>query len=155
MLFVLPKKEDGIAKLVTTFDEKKLNEYQTKLHSERVDILLPKFKFSTGIDLSSKLKEMGMGIAFTNSSDFSGMSDTLLKINQAKQKAFIEVNEKGSEATAITLVGMVASGSRRHARPPSPKPFKADHPFLFFIMEKKTHAILFSGCVLDPTKEDN
>jgi serpin B len=62
-------------------------------------------------------------------------------------KAFVEVNEEGTEAAAATAVGMMACGMRVA---PEPKVFKADHPFLFFIRDRDTNAVLFSGRVLDP-----
>ena len=72
-----------------------------------------------------------------------------MKISEVVHKAFVEVNEEGTEAAAATAVGMVLCRRRRYRRP-KPKVFKADHPFLFFIRDRKTNAVLFSGRVLDP-----
>ena len=81
--------------------------------------------------------------------DFSGISEEPLKISEVVHKAFVEVNEEGTEAAAATAVGMVLS-TGLGSKPPEPKVFKADHPFLFFIRDRKTNAVLFSGRVLDP-----
>lgn len=63
---------------------------------------------------------------------------------------FVEVNEEGTEATAATAVGRVLCAGFS-GPPPQPKVFKADHPFLFFIRDRRTNEVLFSGRVLDPT----
>jgi serpin B len=75
--------------------------------------------------------------------------DEPLKISEVVHKAFAEVNEEGTEAAAATGVGMVPTCAGVSPSP-EPKIFKADHPFLFFIRDRKTNAVLFCGRVLDP-----
>ena len=72
-----------------------------------------------------------------------------MKISEVVHKAFVEVNEKGTEAAAATAVGTMLS-TGLGTRPPEPKVFRADHPFLFFIWDRKTGTVFFSGRVVDP-----
>ncbi len=112
-----------------------------------VQLALPKFKFSYENKLNDELSGMGMGIAFTPAADFSGISTAPLTISEVKHKSFIEVNEEGTEAAAVTSVGMVLTSL------PQVYTFNADRPFLFAIREMKTGLILFIGQVNDPSVE--
>ena len=94
------------------------------------------------------LCDLGAELAFSDDADFSGIGEEPLKISEVVHKAFVEVNEEGTEAAAATAVVMVTLRRRHAAR--EPKVFKADHPFLFFIRDRNTNAVLFSGRVLDP-----
>jgi len=87
--------------------------------------------------------------AFTEGADFSGItSDTDLMISVVVHKAFVDVNEQGTEAAAATGVGIVATSAA-----PAPTPvFRADHPFLFLIRDMQSGSILFMGRLADPTK---
>ena len=87
-------------------------------------------------------------LAFSDEADFGGIGEEPLKISEVVHKAFVEVNEEGTKAAAATAVGMVLCAA---AMPPvKPKVFKADHPFLFFIRDRNSNAVLFAGRVLDP-----
>jgi len=90
---------------------------------------------------------MGMKLAFTRDADFTGLADRDdLYISIVQHKAFIEVNERGSEAAAATAVGIEAL-----SMPADPPPVvRADRPFLFVIRHNATGAILFMGRVTDP-----
>ena len=109
-----------------------------------VDLKLPKFTFEYTADMTKLLTEMGMSLAFSDYADFSEMAEKSLKISQVKQKTFIDVNEKGTEAAAVTFIGMMATSVG-----PAPQKrfveFHADRPFVFVIREKSTGAILFIG----------
>lgn len=109
-----------------------------------VDLKLPKFTFEYTADMTKLLSEMGMSLAFSNFADFSEMAEKSLKISQVKQKTFIDVNEKGTEAAAVTFIGFYTT-----AIGPAPQKrfveFHADRPFIFIIREKSTGAILFIG----------
>jgi serpin B len=98
--------------------------------------------------LKPVLFTMHAELAFSDAADFSGISDERLAISEVIHKAFVEVNEEGTEAAAATAVVMSRCAVFRPA--PQPKMFKADHPFLFFIRDRKTNAVLFSGRFLDP-----
>jgi serpin B len=114
-----------------------------------LDVYLPKFKMTCGtLELNKILAAMGMKEAFTDSADFSGMSGRKdLCISNVMHKAFIEVNEEGTEAAAATAVGM-----RLTAMPLAPPVFRADRPFIFIIKENAgAQTILFMGRVCNPT----
>jgi len=105
------------------------------------------------IAMKPTLIEMGMPLPFTPAADFSAMSnpasaDDQLYIDDAYHRAFIDVNESGTEAAAATAVVMRVRGAA--AAPPEPPRFTADHPFLFLIRDTQTGSILFMGRVNDP-----
>jgi serpin B len=112
-----------------------------------VDLYIPKFKieYEPTPNLNETLTRLGMGIAFTDFADFSGISTIPLCISQVRQKAVIEVNEKGTEAAAVTVVGIEATS---YIQPQVT--FRADRPFLFAIQESSTGTILFMGKIGAP-----
>jgi serpin B len=118
------------------------------LTSQQVILSLPRFKIETGADLVDLLKAMGMTSAFISGvADFSGMDGTQnLFIRDVVHKAFIDVAEKGTEAAAATGVLMSGSGA------PTGLLINADRPFLYFLRDQPTGAILFMGRVLDPSQ---
>ena len=139
MVVLLPRKVDGLAALEKNLAAEKLSGWLGKLRRVKVDTLFPKFKMTSRFDLSSKLQNLGMKKAFRDA-DFSGMDGTReLYLSAVFHKAFVEVNEEGTEAAAAT--GAVV-GLRSIRRGPS---FRADHPFLFLIRDKATGSILFLG----------
>ncbi len=113
-----------------------------------VNIYLPKFKLETGVKLGGTLADMGMPTAFSDYADFLGMSDTPLKINEVRHKAFIELDEEGTEAAAATSIEMIVTTSIHS--PPPPILFNADHPFHFLIRDNETGSTLFMGRVARP-----
>ena len=118
-------------------------------HRERVNIWLPRFKLDEGFNVNDALKKMGMKDMFSDKSDLSGMNGGKdLYVSQVIHKAFVEVNEEGSEAAAATVV--VIKGRCTSASAPPEINFRADHPFLFFIREKATGFILFIGRLSSP-----
>ena len=151
MTIVLPKKVDGLADI-----EKGQAFRRTGLAEQtvKVDLTLPKFKFSSEFSLADTLKAMGMTDAFDGSkADFSGITDKeKLFISAVIHKAFVAVDEDGTEATAATAVVMTAADGHGHA-PQEPKVFKADHPFAFMIRHGSTGEILFIGRVANPKNE--
>ena len=94
-----------------------------------------------------------MPTAFTDDADFSGMNGLGgLSISGVLHKAFIEVNEEGTEAAAATAIGGQAGSAYPGQNPPQRIVFDADHPFIFLIQHKTTNAILFMGAVTDTSK---
>ena len=144
MIIILPKENSSINDLVTSIDRKQFSLYRSKLRKQEVVIYLPKFSFESEYHLESILPKMGMPDAFNPSrADFSGMSAGL-SISQVVHKAVIEVNERGSEAAAVTSVVAVVTSKREQ------NVFNANRPFLIFICDKQTNSILFMGSVVDP-----
>jgi serpin B len=120
------------------------------LHVREVNAYLPKFKLETSFGLNSTLQAMGMKRAFTREADISGISSAeALYISAVLHKAYVDVNEEGTEAAAATGVAARAMAARR----PQPIPvFRADHPFLFLIRDTKAGSTLFMGRLTKPTK---
>lgn len=111
-------------------------------------VYFPKFKLETSYGLNKNLQSMGMPLAFSGEADFSGMDGMKdLAISDVVHKAYIDVNEEGTEAAAAT--GAVMTLSMGLDVNPVPV-FRADHPFVFFIVDNDTGNILFMGRVSDP-----
>lgn len=99
-------------------------------------VTLPKFSLTYERRLNDDLVAMGMGIAFSDAADFSALSSSPVSISYVKQKAFVDVNETGTEAAAVTNVALAAS------TPPS---LDVDRPFIFVIRDRLSGTILFMG----------
>ncbi|MFZ0256645.1 MAG: serpin family protein [Gammaproteobacteria bacterium] len=146
MLVLLPKDGDGLPELESNLTSKNLREWTSELREQEVDVWFPKFKLEYAFGLEEALKAMGMIDAFSDDADFSGMEETReLYISAALHKAFIEVNEEGTEAAGIT--GIVMERTSIVINPQ----FRADHPFVFLIQEKQTGSIVFMGRMNDPS----
>ncbi|MBI2389635.1 MAG: serpin family protein [Deltaproteobacteria bacterium] len=145
MVIVLPREADGAAKLPAGRIFELLG---TKTFSSReVDMSIPRFKTTMPLELGPVLKSLGMIDAFGASADFGGISKTPMYISRAIHKAFVDVNEEGTEAAAATAIVM-----REGAAVPPPKvTFRADHPFVWALKDQSTGALLFVGRVDDPT----
>jgi Serine protease inhibitor len=153
MVIILPK----VGKFKTVenmMDEKKLQEWMKSARKKEVVTYIPRFKFTQRFDLSKNLFDMGMEDAFDKyKADFSGINgEKDLYISKVIHKAFVEVNEEGTEAAAATAVGGWVIVSL-HQEQVIPIIFKADHPFIFLIRDKEAGSILFMGRVMDPNKE--
>jgi serpin B len=146
MLILLPKKIDGLTDLEKALTSGK---WAVGLTSRRVNVHLPKFTMTSEFDLTAMLSSMGMSLAFSDDADFSGMStQEPLAISAVIHKAFVDVNEEGTEAAAATAVGMRLGAAM--PRPEEPVEFRADHPFVFLIRDDRTGAVLFLGRVANP-----
>jgi len=151
MIVLLPKKIDGIADLENSLDSKNMAEWLGKLHKREVRVSMPRFKMTSSFQLGKNLSEMGMPLAFGMNADFSGMSGNReLFISAVLHKAFVDVNEEGTEAAAATGVVMTLKAM------PEPVPvFRADHPFIFLIRDNLTESILFIGRVTNPGESED
>ena len=149
MIILLPKEGVNLASIIDTFKEDDYTDWIEVMSRRKVDIYLPKFKFETSYELNDYLIALGMDNAFSGQADFSGIDGRPdLFIDTVVHKAFIEVNEEGTEAAAATAVimnlkaGPDDSDSRIN--------FDCDHPFVFLIQHKDTKTIIFSGVVNNP-----
>jgi len=155
MIVILPRTQDGLAALEKNLSAENVLGLIGVLARRRVEVLLPKFKFSSGFGLIPVLKTMGMADAFAPpasgaGADFSGMDDRRdLWISGVIHKAYIDVNEQGTEAAAATAVTMRATAV---FSPGPPAVFRADHPFIFLIRDDASGAILFLGKIADPSR---
>jgi serpin B len=155
MTFVLPTEREGLGAIEGRLDAAQLAAWVGAMKGERVSVALPKFTVdpSQPLKLSDELTRLGMPLAFdTGRADFTGIAappdpaDRLV-ISEVFHKAFVKVDEKGTEAAAATAVVMMRAGS---AAMQPPKQFVADHPFLFFIRDTRSGLVLFMGRVVDP-----
>ena len=145
MIVLLPLKTHGLADLEDRLTAENLGSWTEHLWHREVRVSLPRFEIIRSIRLSDALMSMGMVDAFGDA-DFSGMDGSkTLYISAVLHKAFLSVNEEGTEAAAATAALMRTIGAIS-----SPSVFRADHPFLFLIRENSTGSILFLGRVMNP-----
>jgi len=152
MVVLLPNDVAGLPALEKSMTAANVNQWLSQLHvGPKVIVTLPKFKMTDQLELSNALGALGMAQAFQpGTADFSGMTGRRdFWISSAIHKAFIDVNEEGTEAAAATAIVM---RSMAMAREQPPVIFRADHPFLFLIRDNRSGSILFMGRVTDPTK---
>jgi serpin B len=148
MYLFLPDTNSSPTKLLAdlnadTWRDKILPKFQDKEGT----LALPRFKLDYDVTLNDPLKALGMRQAFSNGADFSAMADEPLFVSEVKQKSFIEVNEEGTEAAAVTTVAMATNAA---FRPEKPFEMIVDRPFLFVIGDDSTKSILFMGVICDP-----
>lgn len=148
MVILIPEQSDGLAALEQQLTPDHLQqwlvaaqEYPMMMDGGSVSVWLPKFKLTSTFELKDTLSAMGMPQAFTNA-DFSGMNGQRdLVISQVIHKAFVEVNEQGTEAAAATAV-LTTRGGTQNCR--------IDRPFIFLIRDRDSGSILFLGRVVNP-----
>jgi len=147
MVILLPIEYDALDEFEKILTPDNLSSWLAKIHKREVVVFVPKFKITSQFALASVLKSMGMKDAFSSGADFSGINGKRdLFISAVIHKAFVEVNEEGTEAAAATGVVM-----RLTSIGPAPIPvFRADHPFLFLIRDNLSGSILFIGRVANP-----
>ncbi len=152
MVVVLPRQKDGLASLEKQLTAEKLAGWMRGLAERKVNLTLPKFKLTSRFELAAVLGGLGMRDAFSpRSADFSGMTGKRdLFVSAVIHKAYVDVNEEGTEAAAATGVVMKLTA----VRPMEPVTFRADHPFLFLIRHRGTGSILFMGRVAEPEQAD-
>lgn len=151
MLVVLPKKMDGLRSVERDLTAPRFAESAKQLQMHKIELSLPKYKFETSMTLNDTLIAMGMRDAFApDKADFSAMSTAeKFSISIVLHKAYIDVNEEGTEAAAATAVALAGSAM---PKPEDPVVFNANHPFFFAIRHNRTGAILFMGRVMDPSR---
>ena len=148
MTIFLPSPKTDIDSLIGEFNPENLSYWLSCFSSDSGDIFFPKFKLEYDLGLNQVLKMMGMEIAFTDAADFSKMyKDGGVCIDTVIHKTFVQVNEEGTEAAAVTVVGTEISIH------PSDFHMRVDRPFVFMIRENKSQTILFIGKIVEPTLE--
>jgi serpin B len=153
MVVFLSDELDGLEALERRLSEN-YDDWVSALTVKRVDLWLPRFRVTSRVSLGDALKTMGMPSAFDRSADFTGMArrrpnDEPIAIDNVFQQAFVEVDEVGTEAAAVTAV-MIAEPTSARADEPERVVFRADHPFAYVIRDMKTGVVLFAGRVIDP-----
>lgn len=150
MVVALP--DDGVtpSDVAGGLNAKRWTKWMSSLENTvyEVHFSMPRFKYEYKRKLQDDLTALGMGIAFTGSADFSGITDDDISISEVFHQTFIETNEEGTEAAAATVVGFEAV-----SLDPSIITVEVNRPFLYFIREIYTGTIVFMGVVEDPTAE--
>jgi serpin B len=155
MWIALPDRPDGLGAVEQALSSRTLGDWATAMSSQDVDVSLPRFTIdpANAVRLKPHLVALGMVDAFDDSkADFKAIGvppeqGKRIYISEVFHKAFVKVDEKGTEAAAATAVAApTGAGMPRPA-----EPFNADHPFLFFIVDKPSGMILFMGRVADPS----
>jgi serine protease inhibitor len=147
MIVLLPWERDGLADLEAALTGDNLAGWTGHLQEREVLVYFPRLKMSQGFRLENALTSLGMGDAF-GAADFSGMDGSKgLFISAVLHKAYIDLDEEGTEAAAATAVAVARSLG------PRPPTFRADHPFVFLIRENSTGSILFLGRVANPASK--
>ncbi|PBQ30870.1 scca2/scca1 fusion protein isoform 1 [Sphingobacteriaceae bacterium] len=151
MVMVMPQNITDLAALEKVIDASSLDIVFQQAGYLQIKLSIPKFKMTLPLNLVQPLKNMGMKLAFSEQADFTKMCDTTkLHISDVVHKAFIEIDEEGTEAAAATAVVMCLESSSIVEKQKA-KEFIANHPFLFYIVDDETKAIVFMGRVMDPT----
>lgn len=148
MDLILPQTNIPITTFAANLDAATINNALSHLDSAMLDLSLPKWEYSYGIDnMEPELTALGMGIAFGQYADFANMyPGGSTAISRVVHKIYIQVTESGTVAAAATGVGMVTTAA------PDIRLIKFDHPFVYLIRERQTGMILFIGVVNDPSK---
>ncbi|MBP7496080.1 MAG: serpin family protein [Bacteroidales bacterium] len=148
MLVLVPTEDYTVEDIISQLTNENWTKWCNNLTPiEKMIVVLPKFKFKYEKKLNEVLIKMGMGIAFDNNADFSKINpDADLFISKVLHKTYIDVDEEGTEAAAVTVIVVNTTSTLDNY-------FIADRPFLFVIKEKNTNAMLFMGKVMEPKYE--
>jgi len=151
MFVFLPHEMNSVEDIVSNLNQEQWSVWMESFSdSTNVDIKLPQLKCEYEITLNDVFSDMGMEVAFSNGADFTGINKGgNLKIDYVKHKTFIDVNEKGTEAAAVTVVAIVYTS----VVPSQNTQFNVNRPFFYAITEKDTGAIIFMGTVKNPVNE--
>ena len=149
LLVLLPNPHTDMYSLLQELDDLYFQKINSSFNKKaKIDLALPHFKLDYQKKLNDPLKKMGMELAFSDYADFSRINAKKdLYIDQIQHRAFLEVNEIGTEAAATTAVAVALKSA---GPPPVPIKFYVDHPFIFILQYNPDNLILFSGIINDP-----
>ena len=147
MVIVLPRAGHSLDALARALTPASWNQLMSSLHGTNVQLFLPRFHIDYSIELASSLSALGMRQVFTAGANLSPMSSTPLYVSSVIHKTTLDVDEKGTVATAATGIVAVTMSAMV---PPPPITIRVDHPFLCAIRDNATGALLFLGCVRSP-----
>lgn len=143
MVVVLPAEGSDVNALVSALDYGMLREGMSSMdYRKKIELTLPKFKVESDMVLNSTLKAMGVEKVFDGRAELGGITDAGVAVDEVRQKCYVAVDEKGSEAAAVTSIGVKLTSM---PFPQEPVVMKVDRPFLFAIMNLETNEILFEG----------
>lgn len=143
MTVLLPNANSSADALINSINGAEWSSLQKDMAEGTIDIGLPRFTLEYEINLNNTLSKMGMPTVFTNTADLTKInSKGGLKVDMVKQNTFVAVDEKGTEAAAVTNIGVVVTSV--------PVAYLCDRPFVFLIHEKTSNTVLFMGKIVDP-----
>ena len=146
MYVALPPEGSDINKLIPKMDQAAFHSAMDMLQQQEVRFFMPRFRAETSMLLNKPLQDMGIKTAFTSAADFSGIAEMgPLVLDQVKQKCYIDVAEKGTEAAAVTVAQIRLTSARPAAKLPV---MRVDRPFLFVIADGENRNILFAGKIV-------
>lgn len=150
MILVLPRFADNFNQIQNSLTVNKYDNWMSSIAPRPVVVTIPKFQMNVKYDLRSTLRKMGLKEPFTENANFNEMVKRPLRISKVVHQAFLQVDEVGTEASAATtVVGMSKGGLSQ-----KPAFFNANQPFLFFIIDRSTNTILFTGRLTKPNYKD-
>lgn len=146
MVLFLPTDGRSLKAVMPELNPKNWQKWQTEFQHKEGAVMLPRFKMEYTQLLNEPLKAMGMPSVF-GQANFTHMAKRSLQVSYVLHKSFVEVNEKGTEAAAVTAIGMRVTS----VNPNPPFVFKADHPFAFAIVDRSHNDLLFLGALVNPS----
>lgn len=152
MTILLPQGGSSLEQFIDGMNPQDFEQYLNQADTMTAEVYLPKFRLEYKTGLREALSEMGMGIAFTDQADLSELfvESLDLYISRILHQSFVEVNEKGSEAAAATVVEVSVTSIGGGG---GPRVVRIDRPFVFMIREQHSNTLLFAGKMLDPTAD--
>jgi serpin B len=149
MYVVLPQDARTMESFLGTLTPDTFAELRSSLESTHGTIELPRFTATYAATLNGMLAKLGMGIAFSSGANLDGIhpAPPPLRISEVRHASFLKVDEEGTEAAAVTTVGVVAMALRRE---PAPFHMVVDRPFFLAIRDERSGQILFTGTIADP-----
>jgi serpin B len=146
-MIVIAPKAGAFADFEKKLSHASVDKLLGKLAGKQVDLRIPKFEFSSSMSIARPLGELGLDILFSSRADLSGVSDEPgFQVGDVFHKTFIKVDEKGTEAAAVTAIAVCGAGM-----PPKPVEIVIDRPFYVLIRDNPTGTLLFFGRVVEPT----
>lgn len=144
LVVLLPKDQTDLATLEASLDRDRVNAWIGQLNRQELTLTLPKFELASELPAKSLLQSLGMTVPFESGADFSKMFEPAqdVYIDDVIHKAYVKVDERGTEAAAATAVTIKTVSAAL--------PFVIDHPFVYFVRDRLTGAILFIGRLEDP-----
>ncbi len=143
----LPKVNSSLPQFYAQLNPNRWSAWLSQFQQREGSLTLPRFQIEYGVELKQALSALGMGVAFSQEANFAGISDLSVQIDRVKHQTFVEVNEKGTEAAAVTSVGIQATS----IRPPiNPFEMVVDRPFFCAIYDSETQTPLFLGSIVNP-----
>lgn len=143
----LPKKNTNLDGFQQQLSVQNWQQWMNRFQMRQGSMQLPRFKFDYSIQLNNALKALGMEEAFGNGANFSNMTSASIAIDEVKHKTFVEVNEEGTEAAAVTSVGVALTSAQM---PDEPFQMIVDRPFFCAIRDNQTGTVLFMGSIREP-----